>query len=379
VAFIYDHCWPDTVGGAERYYWRLTRELAREHDVTYITQKWWKGPRVQDRDGVRTVGLNGPGKTMSGDRRAIGPTLHFGAAVAWHLLRHGRRYDVVHCANFPHFALLGARLGLLAHRDVRLYGDWHEVWRRRSWQAYLGRFAGNVGYAVQRLAVRAAHETVSFSHLHGDRLVAEGRRGAPVLLPEFLPEGPPVPNGHHPREPLVVFLGRLIPDKHVELVPDVVAALRRTDPRWRGIVFGEGPARELVAQRAEELSLNGALHLPGFAPRSQVEEALCRARVLILPSTREGFGIVVLEAAALGTPTVLVEAPDNAAVELIEDGVNGRVVDLADPERIAEAVLALAAVPDIHERTSAWWAQARRHFDPEETIRLLRAEWDRPA
>jgi glycosyltransferase involved in cell wall biosynthesis len=314
---------------------------------------------------------------MAGGRRAIAPTLRFGAAVAAYMARHGREFDVVHCANFPHFALIGARLGLLPHRGVRLYGDWHEVWRRSSWQEYLGRRAGDVGYGIQRLAVHAAHSNVSFSHLHGDRLRHEGRSEPIVVLPEFLPDGAPTPNGHHPRERLVVFLGRLIPEKQAELLPDVIAALRRHDPSWRGIVFGDGPARGDVAERARELHLNGALRLPGIAPRDQVEDALCRAAVLVLPSKREGFGIVVLEAAALGTPTVLVRAPDNAAVELVEEDVNGRVVAEPDPDAIAAAILRLTAVPNIHERTKDWWAQAQRRYDPAETIRLLEAEWER--
>ena len=53
---------------------------------------------------------------------------------------------------------------------------------------------------------------------------------------------------------------------------------------------------------------------------------------LVLPSRREGYGLVVVEAAALGTPSVVVRGPDNAATELVEDGKNGFVAPSADPE-----------------------------------------------
>ena len=53
------------------------------------------------------------------------------------MLRHGRRYDVVHVSNFPHFSLIGARLGSLPHRHLKVVGDWHEVWTRSYWQTYL--------------------------------------------------------------------------------------------------------------------------------------------------------------------------------------------------------------------------------------------------
>ncbi len=54
---------------------------------------------------------------------------------------------------------------------------------------------------------------------------------------------------------------------------------------------------------------------------------------MVLPSEREGYGLVVVEASARGTPSVVVRAPDNAAVELVDDGVNGVVAESAAPER----------------------------------------------
>ena len=59
---------------------------------------------------------------------------------------------------------------------------------------------------------------------------------------------------------------------------------------------------------------------------------MARATCLLLPSTREGYGMVVIEAAAKGVPSVLVAAPDNASTEHITDGVNGFVApDLSRP------------------------------------------------
>ena len=63
-----------------------------------------------------------------------------------------------------------------------------------------------------------------------------------------------------------------------------------------------------------------------------------RAMCMVLPSRREGYGLVVIEAAARGTPSVVVEGPDNAAVELIEEGVNGVVAASASAEDLAAAI-----------------------------------------
>ncbi len=66
-----------------------------------------------------------------------------------------------------------------------------------------------------------------------------------------------------------------------------------------------------------------------------------RALCLLHPSSREGYGLVVVEAAAHGTPAIVVAGPDNAAVELIEPGVNGLVAASADADVLADAILAV--------------------------------------
>ena len=63
----------------------------------------------------------------------------------------------------------------------------------------------------------------------------------------------------------------------------------------------------------------------------------------MLPSRREGYGLVVVEALSLGTPCVLVRDPDNAATELIEEGVNGFVADSADPAALGAAIVRVHA------------------------------------
>jgi glycosyltransferase involved in cell wall biosynthesis len=77
-----------------------------------------------------------------------------------------------------------------------------------------------------------------------------------------------------------------------------------------------------------------------------------------LPSRREGYGLVVLEAAARGTPSIVVAAPDNAAVELVEDGENGFISRSASPEDLAAAIVRVSdAGQELRTATSAWFAR----------------------
>jgi glycosyltransferase involved in cell wall biosynthesis len=367
IAFVYDSLYPHVVGGAGRYYWALSRALARRVAVSYVTSRFL-ARRRELVDGVEVVGVSvrpRPGSLL--------PKLLFGLGVLWHLLVHGGRYAVVHCACFPHAAVLAARLGLLPHRGTRLVVDWHEVIPRATWRRRRGRL-GDLGYLLQAVAMPRGDAAVTYSGLHRGRLEAHRRRDDVVVMPEFLPESEPPP--FHPgasRENLVVFLGRLVSEKRAGLVPAVVRELRRADPSWRGLIFGGGPDEDRVTEAIRSSGQQDAVQLRGFAPWEEVSAALGRARCLVFPSQREGFGLAVLEAAGHGLPAVLVAGDDNAAVELIEPGENGLVVPEPDPAGIAAAVLELSRDPQIHQRTRAWFERAARRHSLDRAVEELLA------
>src|SRR5262249_15277600 len=155
--------------------------------------------------GVRVIAVGPRLALYSGGRRRIGPPLVFGLGVLRHLLRHGRRYDIVHTASFPYFSLLAA--GLVRRRSgFRLLLDWHELWSRVYWREYLGPLGGRVGFAVQRLCLRIPQQAFCFSRLYERRLRAEGVRGPVVVLEgEFEGSAAEAPLR---AQPVVVFAGR---------------------------------------------------------------------------------------------------------------------------------------------------------------------------
>ncbi len=357
ICLVYDCLYPHTVGGAERWYRNLAERLVEDgHEVTYLTLRQW--PRGTH-PGVTGVNVRAVGPRMAlyaGGRRRVLPPLVFGAGVLWHLLRHGRRYDVVHTASFPYFSLLGAAVARLVHRSLHLVVDWHEVWSAGYWREYLGR-GGALGHAIQRLCARVPQQAFCFSRLHAARLRGEGLHGEPIVL-EGEYDGPlerPVPA---PAEAVLVFAGRHIPEKRVPALVDAMPALLSRAPELRLDVFGDGPERQDVERRVAELGLEGAVRVHGFVASGVVEEALRRALCMVLPSSREGYGLVVVEAAAAGTPSVVVAGPDNAAVELVDEGENGFVARSADPNDLADAIVRVRdAGPALRDATADWFAR----------------------
>jgi glycosyltransferase involved in cell wall biosynthesis len=300
----------------------------------------------------------------------------FGLGVLAHLLRHGDRYDVVHTASFPYFSLLAAAAARPVHR-FSLVVDWHEVWSRDYWREYLGRAGGRVGYAVQLLCARLPQRAFCFSRLHASRLRGEGLRGEVTVL-EGEYAGSLVPPDPIPAEPLVVFAGRMIPEKRAPLGVEGVALAARRIPGLRGTFFGDGPERDAVLAAIARSAISGALDAPGFVDSELVDASLRRGLCMLLPSRREGYGMVVVEAASRGTPSIVVAAEDNAATELVEEGVNGYVVADADAEAIAEAIIRVnEAGMTLRESTASWFAEHAERLSLEHSLTIVLQSYGR--
>jgi glycosyltransferase involved in cell wall biosynthesis len=331
------------------------RLAADGHEVTYLTRRQWDRKDAPQLPGVRVLAVTPPMRLYANGRRRIEPPLIFGLGVLWQLARHGNRYDVVHTASFPYFSLLAAGL-VRRRRRYRLVVDWHELWTREYWREYLGA-AGAAGFWIQRLCLRIPQEAFCFSRLVERRLRADGVNGSVTVLRGQY-EGSLEPQRTVVAEPLVVFAGRHIPEKRATAVVPAFVRVREEEPALRCTIFGDGPDRRLVLRQIEDAGLQAVVDAPGFVDQSRVEDALERALCLVLPSRREGYGLVVVEAIARGTPAVVVDGSDNAAVELVEDGINGVVAASASAEELGAAILRVWRAGEVLRRSTADWFAA---------------------
>lgn len=154
---------------------------------------------------------------------------------------------------------------------------------------------------------------------------------------------------HQSREFLIV--ARLVPKKNLPFALRAYAAWagQAAHPRKLRII-GYGAEEEGLRALAAELSIADQVVLTGPAASAEVYAAMRAALCLILPSTEEQFGLVVTEALALGLP-VLVSANAGAVDGLVDNGVNGWIID---PYRPAALVAAMALL----DRDEAVWKSA---------------------
>lgn len=372
ICLVYDHLFPQTIGGAERWMRDLALHLAKsEHEVTYLTMRHWDGRTPPVLDGVRVLGLAEAGRIYEDERRTLGPPLRFGLAVARHLARHGKRYDVVHVASFPFFPVLAAA-ALRRRGGYRLVVDWHEVWTRSYWRRYAGLVTGTIGWLVQRACIHVRQRAYCMSRMNARRLIAEGFEGEPIVLPGIY-AGPAAPSASGEVDPeLVVYAGRHVREKRVGELVRAFARAREQRPELRLELYGNGPERGRVEMLVHDLGLGAAVRLVGHRPEDEVSAALSRAACLATASEREGYGLVVVEAAARGTPSVIVAGPENGAVELVSEGANGAVAANAEPEELASAILrVLQAGPMLRESTTRWFEEHASRLRIDASLRLV--------
>ena len=382
IAIVYDCLFPKTVGGAERWYRNLAERLDGEHRVVYLTRRQWGDEGPETSFTTLAVSPGGELYTASG-RRGIWPPVRFGIGVFWHVLRHGRRYDAIHMASFPYFSLLGAWLALRLNRShARLIVDWHEIWSLEYWRSYLGRIGGRIAHWIQALCLRLPDRSFTFSRLADARARELGHR-APItrLTGEYAEneeERRALLESERPvgDSPTALAAGRQIPEKRVPSIPGAIAEAVRQLPDLRCVILGEGPEAEATRAAVRALGLEEWIELRGRVDHTEVMRALSQAACLVHPSMREGYGLVVVEAASLGTPAVLVSGPDNAATELVEEGVNGFVVADASPESLAWGIAsAVSGGGSLRESTLEWYERHRDELSIDSSLGIVEASY----
>ena len=339
ICIVYDCLFPWTVGGAERWYRNLAERLAAGgHDVTYLTRLQWDpaDPPAAARRArawrcpARTT-CTAPTATAASLRRCASGAGCSRISRATAALRR-RPHRVV-----PLLLAAGGRPGAPAPR-LRP--------RRRLARGVVAALLARVPRPRRRCrsatrssgaCVRIPQRAFCFSRLHRDRLLEEGLRSTPRILEgEYAGDlTPPEPND---ADPVVVFAGRHIREKRAP----AVAAGHRRGPRR-----GARAARRRLRRRArarpacEEAIACGrragrACRRPASSATTCSTPPCARRCAWCCRRSREGYGMVVVEARLEGHAVRRGPwRPDNAAVELVEDGVNGVVADSAQPEELA--------------------------------------------
>ncbi len=334
VALVTDAIHPYHRGGKEMRYHEIIPRLSAVADVDVYTMNWWHGERRRY-DGAATYhAICRHVPLYTSDRRSIRQALMF----AWGCFRLlGADFDVLEADHIPYFPLFVLRLVTWIKRK-RFVVTWHEVWGRSYWEEYLGRL-GRVGWWLERAAMALPDEIITDSPETETRL---RRLLGPDALVSMIPLGIDLESvgaaAVHADAVDVVFVGRLLEHKGADRLLEAIALLRADGHDVTCRVIGNGPQHADLVLAAAELGIDDLVDLrTNVVDQSELYAHLKSARVFVLPSVREGFGIAVLEALACGLPVVTTSHPDNLA-RLLVDVPTAGVLCEPEPVHIAAAI-----------------------------------------
>lgn len=336
IAFVYDVIYPYVKGGVEKRIRELAVRLsARGHDVHIVGMKYWEGPDTLETDGITLHGICPARPLYAGGRRTIREAIWFSIHLLPFLNRES--FDIIDCQQFPYFPCFSVKFaGVLKKKPVVI--TWHEVWGD-YWYEYLG-WKGVFGKFTEQMVAGLTPNNIAVSTTTAKKLVHLGLRDDVQIIPNGID---PVHIRSVPPSPIssdIIFVGRLIKEKHVDVLVQAFATLLSGSPGLTLLVLGDGPERETIMTLMKDLAIEENILLKPFTDsHDEVISLMKSSHVCVLPSTREGFGIAALEALACGLPVVTADHPDNAICELITDETGFRtslaVDDLAGKIRDA--------------------------------------------
>jgi glycosyltransferase involved in cell wall biosynthesis len=319
--------WHPEAGGAERYAWEIGRGLvSRGAAVCFLTARAPGQARRGHHDGITVARMGG--------RFTVYPRV-----LAW-LFAHRRSFDaVLDCQNgIPFFTpcVLPRRVPVLCvvhHVHTVQFGVHFP-----RWMAWAGR-------VLEGPAARLAYRRHACVAVSPSTVTAMRERLAWTGDVYLIPNGAPVPADlGTPGGASLSWVGRLVAHKRAELILPV--AQRLAQGGFTIDVVGRGPSAQPLADGIAANGLAGVVRLRGFLPEAQKQAIVAGSLLHLNTSLGEGWGLCVLEAAALGVPTVaydvggLRDAVRDGrtgwlvrAGETIEDVAERAVKELADPER----------------------------------------------
>ncbi|MDE1924561.1 MAG: glycosyltransferase [Patescibacteria group bacterium] len=335
VAFVSDSVMPYFNGGKEKRLYEISKRLAGPaREVHIYTMRWWDGPKTIVRDGVMLHALCRYYPLYSGERRSLRQALMFGAATLKLLFV---SFDVLDVDHMPFFPLFSARIVTWIKRK-KLYGTWHEVWGGEYWAQYAPGLVGRCGALVEWLALRTPDVIVSNSAHTTRRLLNAGvtKEIHTVPLGVDLDDIYTAQAGEERSD--VIFVGRLLEHKHADLLVKAIAVVKESLPDITCTIVGDGPQKQSIEKLISSLGLERHVSFARAGTHRELWSLMKASTMLVLPSVREGFGLVAIEAFAAGLPVITTSHPDNAAQDLIIEGVNGF---LAEPNEhsIAQKIL----------------------------------------
>lgn len=171
------------------------------------------------------------------------------------------------------------------------------------------------------------------------------------------------------RERKIVNCCRLTPQKNLDLLFEAFADIAGEFPDVSLEIYGEGPERARLEKKILDMKLEDRIHLQGYS--DQIFEKMRKAAMFVSSSDYEGISNSMLEAIALGVPSVCTDCPAGGAREVIRCGENGLLVPVGDRKAMADAMRSVLSEPELSERLSRNGCKLREEI----SVAVIAKKW----
>lgn len=347
-------------GGAEIHVAEIFGRLARRgHEISMASSVFAGAPAHERIDDIAV--------------QRVGALPLYYPRAAWTCARASRRGEfdvVVECLN---------KLPFLSpvYSSVPVLALCHHLFGETAFQQVAWPIAAAV-WSVEQLIPRLYRRErfVAISESTRDDLV---RRGIGADRIEV--HHPGIRRPEHPSPNLasrgqrVVYVGRLERYKNVDVLIRAMQRLESRFPDAELVVIGEGNDRTRLEGIAQETGVSRRTRFTGFIDESVRNRLLAESRVCVCPSSKEGWGLTVIEANALGTPNVASDAP--GLRDSVRDGETGFLVPDGDVEAFADRIGLLLSDDALATRMSEQAQRWSRRFEWDRAADLMEAALER--
>jgi len=320
-------------GGVEKVMWDLTRglsELGMDCDMLCAEL---------DIKETHIIEMNAHGRVICVPALAKkAGTMLAPAMIGW-LRQHKDEYDIIHIHHPDPMACLALRLSGYKGRVIL---HWHS-------DIVVHKFLMLCYRPLQNWMLRRCSVIIGTTptYLEGSRDL-DGFRDKTTCVPIGILPMEPDPDivaqmrARYPGKKIIMTLGRLIPYKGYSYL---VGAMKYLPEKYRLILAGQGPEKDMLVRRAEELGVKDRIDFLGYVDDKDIPTLYGACDVFVLSSVMksEAFGIVQLEAMSCGRPVIATKVPESGVSWVNDDGVSGLNVPIRDSEAIARAVEAICS------------------------------------
>jgi len=312
IAIVCEAVFPENKGGLERWMvWLASNLASKGNEVFYLNASGVNGVRKGViYNSVTTVSWAYNNKNT----RSILQSISFGRKLYSQLVR--ENYEVIYSAQAPIISLLFIKIANLRPKKSLVIVDWLEIWSYSYWRKYLGHLFGGFGYLIQTLALRIGKVKVCYTNRVYTKLKSVDNLSQVYKLPGICMENNPKFPSSFEQKSNIIFLSRFVKDKNPLLAIDAVIEYNKSG--WNGVFFiiGSGPLESDIKDYVKFKDASKFIKVLVNIPDSEVTEIMKSSFVLLHTSMREGFGLSMVEAACQGVPTILINYPENASVDL---------------------------------------------------------------